>query len=554
MTPLVDPRPGERGGARIAVTLALVVPLAVLAGEPGPAASSPERLAQAPSGGAPVMVFNREVAVLRAPFFGVSAADRARRTEDRLGEVLAQGGPGVVSVRREPQGNVVLVDGAVGIILVPDDVDPLAGESLEAVTSMAQQAVGRAIAETREARDRGRMLHAISLSGIATLGFLLGSAGVLRARRGLFASAAALLETRASRAGVAGDALVRAGWLRSLARGCVHGLTLLVLGVLSYEWLAYVLRQFPYTRPWGETLGNFLLDVVHEIVGGVLHALPNLFIALVIFLLAKAATSLLGPVFAHIEQGGGEAGWLNRDSAAPTRKLVNVGIWLFALVMAYPYLPGAGSDAFKGMSVLIGLMVTWGGSNLVGQWASGMILMYSRTLRVGEYVRIAEQEGTVTDVKTFITRIRTGMGEEITLPNSIVLATTTKNYSRAVKGRGYVVDTVATIGYDTPWRQVASMLIEAARRTPGVLADPAPRVFQTALSDFYIEYRLVCQAIPEQPRPRAEVLDALHANIVDVFNEQGVQIMSPHYLNDPAAAKVVAADDPFAASAHKSRA
>ena len=90
------------------------------------------------------------------------------------------------------------------------------------------------------------------------------------------------------------------------------------------------------------------------------------------------------------------------------------------------------------------------------------------------------------------------------------------------------------------------MLTEAARRTPGVLADPSPRVFQTALSDFYIEYRLVCQAIPELPRPRAEVLDALHANVVDVFNEQGVQIMSPHYLGDPALAKVVPPDDPFA--------
>jgi small-conductance mechanosensitive channel len=535
--------------------LALVlVPLAVLAGEPGAAAaSSLERPGEASSGGAPVTVLNRQVAVLRAPFFGVSAADRARRTEDRLDELLGQGGPGTVSVRREPQGDVVLVDGAVAIILVPDDADAVAGETLEAITFKAQQALARAIGETREARDRGRMLQATWRSSLATLGFLLGAVIVLRARRGLFAKAATLLEARASRAGIAGDALVRAGWLRSLARGCVHGVALLVLGILSYEWLAYVLTQFPYTRPWGEKLGDFLLGVVHEIGGGVLHALPNLFIALVIFLLAKAATSLLRPVFDHIEQGGGETGWLNRDSAAPTRKLVNVGIWLFALVMAYPYFPGAGSDAFKGMSVLIGLMVTWGGSNLVGQWASGMILMYSRTLRVGEYVRIAEQEGTVTDLKTFITRIRTGMGEEITLPNSIVLATTTKNYSRAVKGRGYVVDTVVTIGYDTPWRQVASMLIDAARRTPGVLSDPAPRVFQTALSDFYIEYRLVCQAIPAQPRPRAEVLDALHANIVDVFNEHGVQIMSPHYLADPAAAKVVAPGDLFAAPTNSPR-
>jgi small-conductance mechanosensitive channel len=96
-----------------------------------------------------------------------------------------------------------------------------------------------------------------------------------------------------------------------------------------------------------------------------------------------------------------------------------------------------------------------------------------------------------------------------------------------------------TIGYDAPWRQVHAMLAEAARRTEGVLADPAPRVYQTALSDFYVEYRLVCQAIQSEPRPRAEVLSSLHANVQDVFNEHGVQIMSPHYLGDPAEQKVV---------------
>jgi small-conductance mechanosensitive channel len=96
-----------------------------------------------------------------------------------------------------------------------------------------------------------------------------------------------------------------------------------------------------------------------------------------------------------------------------------------------------------------------------------------------------------------------------------------------------------TIGYDAPWRQVEAMLVQAALRTDGILHTPSPRVFQTALTDFYPEYRLVCLATPHEPRPRAEALAALHANIQDVFNENGVQIMSPHYLGDPAAPKVV---------------
>jgi hypothetical protein len=142
--------------------------------------------------------------------------------------------------------------------------------------------------------------------------------------------------------------------------------------------------------------------------------------------------------------------------------------------------------------------------------------MYTRTLRIGEFVNIDGHEGTVVELGTFTTRVRTGCGEELTLPNSMVMGTVTRNYSRTVQGHGFILETEVTIGYDTPWRQVHAMLIEAARRTAGVLAEPAPRVFQAALSDFYPQYRLVCQAVPSQPRPRAEVLAALHQHLLVV--------------------------------------
>jgi small-conductance mechanosensitive channel len=176
-------------------------------------------------------------------------------------------------------------------------------------------------------------------------------------------------------------------------------------------------------------------------------------------------------------------------------------------------------------------------------------LTYGRTYRKGEYVRIGDQEGTVTDLGVFTTRIRTGLGEELTISNATVLAGTTRNYSRAVQGQGYVLDTTVTIGYDTPWRQVHAMLEEAARRTPDILQNPLPRIFQTTLSDWYPVYRLVCQARPTEPGPRAAVLSALHANIQDVFNEYGVQIMSPQYFADPMHPKVVPPSGWYAAPA-----
>jgi len=309
--------------------------------------------------------------------------------------------------------------------------------------------------------------------------------------------------------------------------------------LLTYAWVSFVLARFPYTRPWGERLSTYLLGIAEALFSGILGALPGLGFAVAIFLVARVLVGSVGRLLERIAASEAPPSWLAPETMATTRRLISVLIWLFAVAIAYPYLPGSQTEAFKGLSVLLGLMISLGSSSIVGQGAAGLILTYTRTLRQGEYVRVGDCEGTVTDLGIFTTRIQTGLGEELTLPNSMITGAVTRNYSRIVQGRGFVLDTTVTIGYDTPWRQVEAMLLEAAGRTPGILAAPCPQVFQTALSDFYPEYRLVAQAVPSSPRPRAEVLSLLHANIQDVFNTHGVQIMSPHYLQDPAEAKTV---------------
>jgi small-conductance mechanosensitive channel len=362
---------------------------------------------------------------------------------------------------------------------------------------------------------------------------------MLRARGWLYLRLTSLLKRQVERVNVPGRNLLRATRLLGLSRWLVNLTSVMVELALVYEWTSYCLNQFPYTRAWGEGLNGFLIDLVRRVGGGIVGALPDLAVAVVIFVLARGLVAAARPLFDGIEQHRLKVDFIAADMARATRRIFGGIVWILAVVMAYPYLPGSGSEAFKGVSVLIGLMVTLGGSSLFGQAASGLILLYSRTVRVGEYVRIAEQEGTVTELGAFTTRITTGRGEEVTLPNALVLSSVTTNHSRPSEGAGFVLDTTVTIGYDTPWRQVEAMLVKAAVRTEGVLSTPPARVFQTALADFYIEYRLVCQAVQETPRPRATALSALNANIVDVFNEYGVQIMSPHYLGDPSEPKLV---------------
>jgi len=488
---------------------------------------------------APVVVFNRTVAVLRAPLFGIAAPERARHSNARLEELFSRPGQMKVSVTSTEVANAILVNGSLGLLLVPGDADALEGETLEHATQAARAALERVAAETREARDRDRLWHALAASGIATLLLLALLLVVLRTRAWTVRHLTQLLEGSTHGLTAAGVRLLHPSRLFAVSRLLVRTGALLVMMIGVYRWSSFVLNQFPYTRVWSEELDGYLLGVAVHMGGSALRALPDLLVAVLIFFLARGLIALVRPIFDAVEQRRLELSWLDADTAKPTRRIFAMVVWAFAVVMAYPYLPGASSEAFKGVSVLLGLMVTLGGSSMFGQAASGFILLYSRTLRIGEFVRVGEEEGTVTELGVFTTKIATGLGEHLTLPNALVLAAVTRNYSRPVGGHGFMLRTKVTIGYDTPWRQVQGLLIEAARRTPGVTPEPPPQVFQTALSDFYVEYQLVCHAGQTHAKNRAEAIAALHANVLDTFNEYGVQIMSPHYLDDPARAKVV---------------
>jgi small-conductance mechanosensitive channel len=274
--------------------------------------------------------------------------------------------------------------------------------------------------------------------------------------------------------------------------------------------------------------------------GGLLRSVPDLLAILFIFFITRVLVRTIKRFFSAVEKGQLKMSETFVETARPTGRIIVAVLWLFAVVAAYPYIPGSGTDAFKGVSIFVGLLVSLGSTSVVGQAASGLILMYSRTLKPGEYVRVGETEGTVLSLGLLSTKIRTVKNEQVIIPSGVLVGTTTMNFSRLAREKGVILYTSVTIGYDAPWRQIHAMLMQAADRTEGLRREPAPFVLQNALSDFYVEYQL--NAYIKKPEERIPVLAALHANIQDVFNEFAVQIMSPHYLGDPAKAKVVPKD------------
>ena len=488
---------------------------------------------------ADLAVHNRYVTTFRGVFLGTSPEERVERARSNILDRLASDSEAKVAVITLEQGKKITIDGKLMFFIVQGDLDPLGQEPIDQVAAGVAVRLEKIIAENEEARSTDNLIRALVAGGVATVVWLALLWGLARLHRRLVRVFVRLAASKAPTLKLGGIGLLDQRHVYPVVRRLVDALRWLLVTIFSYEWLSFMLSRFPYTRPWGESLNGYLIGIVVDILQAIVGAIPGLGVAIAIFFVARSLISLIEGFLERLASGGSPPRWLDAEAMPTTRRLAGLVIWLFALAMAYPYLPGAQTEAFKGLSVLLGLMVSLGASSLVGQAAAGLIVTYTRTVRMGEYVRIGENEGTVTELGMFTTRIRTGTGQELALPNSLITGTVIQNYSRAVQGHGFIVDTKVTIGYDTPWRQVEAMLIEAARRTPGILQDPVPQVFQTALSDYYPEYLLVGHATAMKAKPRAETMSALHQNIQDVFNEHGVQIMSPHYMADPADAKVV---------------
>lgn len=502
-----------------------------------------------PAETATLVLFSRPVFTFRAVNQGIAARDRVKRAQTRIHDQLVASGPHVVNLKTDANGIQVQIDGATSFFIMAEDLDPGREDSLAQTAQQAASALTLAIQESMESRSLETMLRGLAEALAATALYALIVWLASRAQRTLAGRLVVISERHSKKLQLGGMPLFKGERVAGAVQLAITVVYRLLVVVLTVEWFSFALRAFPFTRAWGESLDSFLLGLALPMFHSAIGALPSLLTAVLIFYICYLLTQALDGLVAKLQSGQMQLQWLDADIAVPTQRIAKVVLWLFALAMAYPYLPGSSTEAFKGLSVLAGLMLSMGASSLVGQAVSGLILTYGRVFRKGEFVSIANQEGTVTEVGVFTTRIRTGLGEELTVSNASILASTTKNYSRAVKGAGFVLDTTVSIGYDTPWRQVHAMLMEAAHRTAGVLQEPAPRVFQTSLSDFYPVYRLVCQAVPEGPEPRALLLSHLLANIQDVFNEYGVQILSPHYLGDPQMPKTVPPAQWYAAPA-----
>ena len=510
--------------------------------QPAPAVESG---VEAPT--APVMVDGVTLFRVR----GISsypAERRAAEIADRIREVAADRAIPVesLSVHDTTMATFVIANGRRLFGILDADAE-LEGLTRPVVARVYQARVAEAIAHFRRDREAAVVWWGFAKAAAATLIFVLVMVLGRRASKRLRAAAAERYGSKIHDVQVGSVEIVRAEQLWSGVQYVVRIAGAVVALVAGYLYLNYVLLLFPWTRALGRSLSSILLRPVTTIGTGFVAFIPDLVFLIVLALITRFVIRLVRLFFKRVGDGTVTLQNFEPAWAAPTERMVRFALIAFALVIAYPYIPGSGSEAFKGIGVVIGLMFSIGSASVIGNLVAGLGLAFRGAFRVGDRVRIGEHIGEVAKVQLLTTYLRSPKNEQIIVPNSLILNSEVVNYSALARDAGLILHTNVGIGYETPWRQVEAMLLEAAGRTAGVRTQPAPFVLQKKLGDFAVDYEINVHC--EDVRRMLATYSELHRNILDVFNEYGVQIMTPAYEGDPEQVKIVPRDQWFAAPA-----
>ncbi|MDV6168719.1 mechanosensitive ion channel family protein [Flavobacterium sp. DG1-102-2] len=296
--------------------------------------------------------------------------------------------------------------------------------------------------------------------------------------------------------------------------------------VFLYIFFGLEFSLFPATQQWASRLIAALWDPLKEIGVSIYHYIPKLLRIIVVLIVGRYADRFLRYLSIEIRRGNLKLKGFHTDWATPTYKLVRICLIIFTIVIVFPYLPGADTSAFKGISVFFGVLISLGSSSAISNTIAGFIITYMRPFQLGDWIKVDTITGKVIEKTALVTRLRTINNEDVTVPNSKILTNETINYSSA-NSEGLVIPITINVNYDVKQDTVQHLLLDAAAKTNDILSVPSPYVFKLALKETFVSYQL--NAITKNPDRMYFIISDLNENILRSFNEAGIDILSPQF-------------------------
>ncbi|MBD2599879.1 MULTISPECIES: mechanosensitive ion channel family protein [Microcystis] len=484
--------------------------------------------------GFPVMLDGKTLFFIRRGVSSFSAEERANAITQRIERIAQNDSIPVenLTIKQIPDDNSLYLSVDQEVILTVTERDAKAYRSTpEVLAQQALQKIQVAIAQYRQDRKPEQLLKNIIYTVIASFAFLIISFAVIKISGKLFPFIRRLIESLTPGIQIGNVEIISSSnisffWLRVL-----RIIRFFVLFLLLFNYATFVLRLFPWTRVFGESILGYFSQSLELVLSSIGKYLPNAFVIAIIIFITYYLIGLIKPFFTAIERGNLVIPGFYTDWAKPTYNILLVIIIAIAAIVAFPYLPGFDSPAFRGVSVFLGLLLSLGSTSAIANVIGGIILIYTRAFRIGDHIQIGDVIGDLIEKNFLVIRICTPTNKIITIPNSSLLSSNVINFSISSRelNRNLIIQTTITLGYDLPWRKAHKTLIEAALETEHILKEPAPFVLQTSLDNFYISYQL--NAYTNQPNLMVIIYSELHQNIQDKCNEAGIEILSPSYTS-----------------------
>ncbi len=395
--------------------------------------------AQSIPASSPVVLDGDTVITIHWGYGNSTPAVRARAVEARLKAVAEDSG---VPLKLTPQPSPLTIDIRCGNVIL---VSVFTGDAEAENTTreaLAQQWSNSFLASMRDHRERYSWRQAVLRSVFALLIIVFCIVLLIFIRRytpRIARSTSAFLGGRVEggRFRVASrlsSSLLSALVTRTLA--LIRFALLLIIAVLAIHTL---LGIFPATHP-----------LAMEIYGGIVRSTRTFFNSLwnnlpaVIFILILAALTwqfirFIRYFFKKVSEGAISIEGFRPAWSTVTARLVSIAVVMLAALIAYPYIPGSQTPAFKGVSLFLGVLLSLGSTGLVANIISGIMLTYMDAFEVGDLVKIGDISAYIKSMSLLTTRLVTRNNETITVPNSFILDKHIINYTSREGGEDSIL-------------------------------------------------------------------------------------------------------------------
>ncbi|MDJ0728597.1 MAG: mechanosensitive ion channel family protein [Crocosphaera sp.] len=480
--------------------------------------------------GYPVVLNDQILFKIQAPTGSFSSEERAETITTRLEKFAEDNSLSIDSIKLESSDNItsIIAEDKILATLTEEDADA-ARKSRQELAEEYLEIIKTSVNQFREERTLTARIFSLVWTLIATLSLFL----ILKIINIIFPRIFNLLnrwrETIIPSLRIQNVELITSAQVAEVLIGIIKFIRVIIFLAIIFLYIPFVLSFFPLTRKISSKIFDYILQANLFIYESVINYIPNIFMVGLIVLCTYYIIRFCKFIFKELERGNITIPGFYQDWATPTYNILQFLIIALAAVIAFPYLPGFDSPAFRGISVFLGILFSLGSTSAVANTVGGVILIYTRAFQLGDRVQIGDIIGDIEDKTLLVTRIRTPKNVIVTLPNATVLNSNVINFSASARETGIplIISTTITLGYDVPWRKVHQVLLAAADMTNSLLKDPKPFVLQTSLDDFYVSYEL--NVYTDKTRKLFYIYSDLHQHIQDKCNESDIEILSPHY-------------------------